>query len=46
MQMKDGYTDGHHGAWLMKPDEFAQAFEVYWDVGYQIYIHTTGDAGH
>ena len=22
MQMKDGYTDGHHGEWIMKPDDF------------------------
>ena len=26
MQMKDGY----HGEWIMKPDDFAQAFKVYW----------------
>jgi predicted amidohydrolase YtcJ len=45
MQMKDGYTDGHHGEWIMKPDDFAQAFKVYWDAGYQIHIHTTGDEG-
>ncbi len=45
MQMKDGYTDGHHGEWIMKPEEFKQAFKIYWDAGYQIHIHTTGDEG-
>ena len=45
MQMKDGYTDGHHGEWIMKPDDFTQAFKAYWDAGYQIHIHTTGDEG-
>ncbi len=45
MQMKDGYTDGHHGEWIMKPDDFAQAFKTYWNAGYQIHIHTTGDEG-
>lgn len=45
MQMKDGYTDGHHGEWIMKPDDFAKAFKTYWDAGYQIHIHTTGDEG-
>jgi predicted amidohydrolase YtcJ len=45
MQMKDGYTDGHHGEWLMPPEEFAKAFKIYWDAGYQIHIHVNGDEG-
>ena len=45
MQMQDGYTDGHEGEWLMKPDNFASAFRTYWDAGYQIHIHQNGDAG-
>jgi len=45
MQMQDGYADGHHGEWIMKPEDFAQAFKVFWDAGYQIHIHVTGDEG-
>lgn len=45
MQMKDGYTDGHHGEWIMKPDDFAKAFKIYWDAGYQIHVHVNGDEG-
>ena len=45
MQMKDGYTDGHHGEWIMKPDDFAKAFKVFWDANYQIHVHVTGDQG-
>ncbi|WP_139558734.1 amidohydrolase [Methylotetracoccus oryzae] len=45
MQMKDGYTDGHHGAWIMDPPLFTHAFQNYWDAGYQIHIHNNGDAG-
>jgi len=45
MQMKDGYTDGHHGAWIMDPPLFTHAFQSYWDAGYQIHIHNNGDAG-
>ena len=45
MRMQDGYTDGHHGEWLMEPDAFAAAFRVYWDAGYQIHVHQNGDAG-
>jgi predicted amidohydrolase YtcJ len=45
MMMKDGYTDGHHGAWIMDPPVFSYAFQAYWDAGYQIHIHNNGDAG-
>ncbi len=45
MQMKDGYLDGHHGEWLMDLDVFAEAFKTYWNAGYQIHVHTNGDAG-
>lgn len=45
MQMKDGYTDGHKGAWIMDPEVFSYAFQNYWDAGYQIHVHNNGDAG-
>lgn len=45
MQMVDGYTDGHHGEWMMNLEIFAEAFNTYWDAGYQIHIHQNGDAG-
>ncbi|WHL27364.1 hypothetical protein [Pseudomonas juntendi] len=45
MQVKDGYTDGHKGEWMMDPDLFARSFRVYWDLGYQIHVHVNGDAG-
>jgi predicted amidohydrolase YtcJ len=45
MQMKDGYTDGHHGTWIMDPDAFSAAFQAYWDADYQIHIHNNGDGG-
>lgn len=45
MQMKDGYTDGHHGAWIMDPPIYKYAFQSYWDAGYQIHVHNNGDAG-
>ncbi|MGE5712238.1 MAG: amidohydrolase [Betaproteobacteria bacterium] len=45
MQMKDGYTDGHHGAWITEPPAFDFMFQTYWDAGYQIHIHNNGDAG-
>lgn len=45
MQMKDGYTDGHHGAWIVEPAAFDFMFQAYWDAGYQIHVHNNGDAG-
>lgn len=45
MQLRDPYLDGHHGEWIMTPDDFARAFRIYWDAGYQIHIHVNGDAG-
>jgi hypothetical protein len=45
MQMRDGYTDGHHGAWIMDPDVFSVAFQAYWDADYHIHIHNNGDGG-
>ncbi len=45
MMMKDGYTDKHHGAWIMDPPVFSYAFQSYWDAGWQIHVHNNGDAG-
>lgn len=45
MMMKDGYTDGHKGAWIMDPPVLAYAFQAYWDAGWQIHTHNNGDAG-
>ncbi len=45
MQMRDGYLDGHHGEWLMTPEQLLQAARVYWRDGYQIHFHVNGDLG-
>lgn len=45
MQMKEGYTDGHKGAWIIDPPVFSYAFQGYWDAGFQIHVHNNGDAG-
>lgn len=45
MQTREPYLDGHHGEWIMPPSDFARAFRIYWDAGYQIHIHVNGDAG-
>jgi predicted amidohydrolase YtcJ len=45
MQMKDGYTDGHHGEWLMTPEHLDQRAQLYWNAGYQLHIHVNGDLG-
>ncbi|MDC1186926.1 amidohydrolase [Gammaproteobacteria bacterium] len=45
MVLRDGYLDGHQGAWLMENNIFKDAFRVFWDAGYQIHVHQNGDAG-
>ena len=45
MQMKDGYLDGHHGEWMMTPETLEERGKLYWDAGYQLHIHITGDLG-
>ncbi len=45
MQVKDGYSDGHKGEWMMDPEFFARTFRVYWDLGCQLHVHVNGDAG-
>jgi len=45
MQMKDGYIDGHHGEWMLKPELMEKATKLFWDAGYQIHCHVNGDEG-
>jgi predicted amidohydrolase YtcJ len=45
MQLREPYTDGHKGEWMMDLSFFERAFKIYWEAGYQIHIHVNGDAG-
>ena len=45
MQMKDGYTDGHHGEWMTPLDLFEEQLMLYWNNGYKIHVHANGDLG-
>ena len=45
MQMKEPYTDGHDGAWLMEPDILEQYVEFFWNKDYRIHVHANGDLG-
>lgn len=45
MQMEDGYLDGHHGEWLMTPEELLRTARQYWNADYQLHIHVNGDKG-
>ncbi len=40
-----GYIDGHHGEWLMAPEQLLEAARVYWNAGMAIHLHVTGDLG-
>ncbi|APD05623.1 hypothetical protein UJ101_00070 [Flavobacteriaceae bacterium UJ101] len=43
MQMKEPYTDGHHGEWMTPPNELLSQLKQYWTNDYKIHIHTNGD---
>lgn len=45
MQLREPYSDGHEGEWMMDLDFFAKAFKIYWDAGFQIHVHVNGDKG-
>lgn len=46
MQMRPpGYTDGHHGEWLMSPERLHTGIQTFWKAGYAIHVHVNGDAG-
>lgn len=45
MLQQPGYIDGHHGEWLMVPENFEAAARIYWNSGYKIHVHCTGDLG-
>ena len=40
-----GYTDGHEGKWLMKPEQLYRVAETFWNRGYQLHVHVNGDEG-
>ena len=43
--MEPGYIDGHHGEWLSTPEQFEENTRVFWNKGYAIHVHCTGDLG-
>ena len=45
MLKEPGYVDGHVGEWLMAPEQYEAAARVYWQAGYEIHVHCTGDLG-
>jgi len=40
-----GFIDGHNGEWLTAPEQFEAAARAYWNKGYRIHVHCTGDLG-
>ena len=40
-----GYIDGHPGEWITQPAMLEELARRYWNAGYQIHVHTNGDAG-
>ena len=45
MQMSEPYLDGHHGEWMMTPDEQWAVRSVFWAEDWDLHVHVNGDAG-
>jgi predicted amidohydrolase YtcJ len=45
MQMSAPYLDGHHGEWMMTPEEQQDVLSAFWENGWDLHIHVNGDAG-
>ncbi len=45
MQIKGGYTDGHHGEWITPPDQLKEILTAFWKTNHSIHIHVNGDEG-
>lgn len=45
MQMSEPYLDGHHGEWMMTPEQQRDALRAFWRRNWDIHIHVNGDAG-
>ena len=40
-----GFIDGHEGEWMTRPEELEKIIRPYWDAGFDVYHHVTGDLG-
>ncbi len=40
-----GYIDGHQGEWMTTPEVLEVQARTFWNAGYKIHVHTTGDLG-
>ena len=40
-----GFIDGHEGEWLMPPETFETLARFYWNRGFRVHVHCTGDLG-
>lgn len=45
MMNSPGYTDGHHGEWIMAPPVLAEGVRTFWNAGWQMHVHVNGDGG-
>jgi len=45
MKMSEAFIDGHHGEWMMTPEQQQSIFDVFWDKGWHFHLHVNGDAG-
>ncbi len=40
-----GHLDGRHGEWMTPPERFEQIARAFWNAGFKIHVHSSGDLG-
>jgi len=45
MQMTEPYLDGHHGEWMMTPEDQLEVLKAFWTRDWSVHVHVNGDAG-
>ena len=45
MMQAPGYIDDHLGEWLTVPEDYEAVARLYWNEGFEIHVHCTGDLG-
>jgi predicted amidohydrolase YtcJ len=43
--LEPGFIDGHHGEWLTPPEIVEGLAREFWNAGFRIHVHCTGDLG-
>jgi predicted amidohydrolase YtcJ len=41
-----GYTDGHSGIYIVRPDKMVETWRPWWEAGFKLHVHSNGNASN